>query len=180
MIFIRLRLFINLGPPNITTSQETNIKCKRLKLIGNVSLYDDSPDILEVFWTKNGEKIDSRGSGGRLSEVTIDNPSLIIRDVNVDDAGNYQLTAVNAVGSTTSNVITLGIYINIYIMHRIKLCLMKGDLQVNERRLKVVNVDKSTIKSKYSHRFKFSNFTIFEQKICFKNCFNSKIINAQS
>lgn len=124
MIFIRLGQFINPGPPNITTSQETNIKCKCLKLIGNVSLYDDSPDILEVFWTKNGEKIDTRGSGGRLSEMTIGNPSLIIRDVNVDDAGNYQLTAVNAVGSTTSDVIALGIYINIYIMHRIKLCLM--------------------------------------------------------
>lgn len=78
-----------------------------------MSLYDDSPDILEVFWTKNGEKIDSRGSGGRLSEVTIDNPSIIIRDVNVVDAGNYQLTAVNAVGSTTSDVIVLGIYIYI-------------------------------------------------------------------
>lgn len=78
-----------------------------------MSLYDDSPDILEVFWTKNGDKIDSRGSGGRLSEVTIDNPSIIIRDVNVVDAGNYQLTAVNAVGSTTSDVIVLGIYIYI-------------------------------------------------------------------
>lgn len=97
------------SPPNITTSQETNIKCKCLKLIGNVSLYEDSPDILEVFWTKNGEKIDTRGSGGRLSEVTIGNPSLIIRDVNVDDAGNYQLTAVNAVGSTTSDVIALDV-----------------------------------------------------------------------
>lgn len=85
-------------------------------------LYDDSPDILEVFWTKNGEKIDTRGSGGRLSEVTIDNPSLIIRDVNVDDAGNYQFTAVNAVGSSTSDVIVLSIYIYNFIIHRMKLC----------------------------------------------------------
>nr|XP_034321578.1 uncharacterized protein LOC105323062 [Crassostrea gigas] len=97
------------SPPNITTSQETNIKCKLLKLIGNVSLYDDSPDILEVFWTKNGEKIDTRGSGGRLLGVTISRPSLIIKNVNVDDAGNYQLTAVNAVGSTTSDVIALDV-----------------------------------------------------------------------
>lgn len=117
MIFIRLRQFINPGPPNITTSQETNIKCKLLKLIGNVSLYDDSPDILEVFWTKNGEKIDTRGSGGRLLGVTISRPSLIIKNVNVDDAGNYQLTAVNAVGSTTSDVIVLGICINMFFIH---------------------------------------------------------------
>lgn len=79
-------------------------------MIGNATLYDDSPAILEVFWTKNGEKIDTRGSGGRLSEVTIDDPSLIIRDVNVDVAGTYQFTAVNAVGSTNSDVIVLGIY----------------------------------------------------------------------
>lgn len=92
-----------------------------------MSLYDDSPDIQEVFWTKNGEKIDTRGSGGRLSEVTIDNPSLIIRDVNVDDAGIYQFTALNVVGSTTSDVIILGIYIYNYIIHRMKLCQMKGD-----------------------------------------------------
>lgn len=80
-----------------------------------MSLYDGSPGILEVFWTKNRGKIDIRGSGGRLSDVTIDNPSLIIRDVTAEDAGNFQLTAVNAVGSTTSDVIVLGIYISTII-----------------------------------------------------------------
>lgn len=109
------------------TSQETNIKSKILKLVGNVSLYDGSPDVLDVFWTKNGDKIDTRGSGGRLSEVTIDNPSLIIRDVNVDDAGNYQLTAVNAVGSTTSDVIVLGIHIYRYTVYWMKLYQLKYD-----------------------------------------------------
>lgn len=97
------------SPPNITTSQETNIKNRHLRLIATVSLYDDSPIIQEVFWTKNGKKIDIQGSGGRLSGVTIDDPSLTIRDVNSDDAGEYQFTAVNAVGSTTSDVIVLGV-----------------------------------------------------------------------
>lgn len=74
-----------------------------------MSLYDDSPDIQDVFWTKNGEKIDSKGSGGRLSDVTTDdNPSLTIREVCPYDAGHYRLTAVNAVG-LTSDEIVLGI-----------------------------------------------------------------------
>lgn len=51
--------------------------------------YEDFFDILEVFWIKNGERIDIWGSGGRLLEVIIDNLFLIIREVNVDDVGNY-------------------------------------------------------------------------------------------
>lgn len=71
-----------------------------------MSLYDDSPDILEVFWTKNGKKIDTLGSGGKLSEITIDdNQTLTINKVCPYDAGLYQLTAVNAVGSTSGEIV---------------------------------------------------------------------------
>lgn len=63
-----------------------------------------------MFWTKNGEELDTKGSGGRYSEVTIDNPSLAIFEVNEYDAGSYQLTATNALGSTTSDFLILGIY----------------------------------------------------------------------
>lgn len=100
--------FINTDLPNISTIQETNIKNRFVKLIGNIFLDDDSPGLLEVFWTKNGKKIDIKGSGGRLSEVTIDDPSLIIREVCHHDAGPYQLTATNAVGPTKSDEIVLG------------------------------------------------------------------------
>lgn len=100
--------FINTDLPNISTIQETNIKKKIVKLIGNIFLDDDSPGLLEVFWTKNGKKIDIKGSGGRLSEVTIDDPSLIIKEVCHHDAGPYQLTATNAVGPTKSDEIVLG------------------------------------------------------------------------
>lgn len=101
--------FIVLGPPNITTSQETDIQNRYVKLIGNVFLYDGSPGILEVFWTKNSMRIDTQRSGGKYLEVKIENPSLIIRNVNSYDAGHYQLTATNAVGSTSSAIIVLGI-----------------------------------------------------------------------
>lgn len=63
-----------------------------------------------MFWTKNGQELDTNGSGGRYSEVTVDNPSLAIFDVNQYDAGSYQLTATNALGSTTSDTVILGIY----------------------------------------------------------------------
>lgn len=106
-------LLILIGIPNITTSEETAIRNKSVKLVGNVFVYDGSPDILEVFWTKNGEKIDTQGSGGRLSTVTVDDPSLTIRDVSHIDAGEYQLIARNAVGTTSSDIIAIGILLYI-------------------------------------------------------------------
>lgn len=77
-------------------------------------MYDNSPCILGVYWTKDGKKIDIKENDGRFSEVTVDEPSLNIKDVNLDDIGDYQLTATNAVGSTKSDVIKLGIIVLIY------------------------------------------------------------------
>lgn len=77
-------------------------------------MYDNSPGILSVYWTKDGKKIDIKENGGRFSQVTVDEPSLNIKDVNLDDNGDYQLTANNAVGSTKSDVIKLGIIVYIY------------------------------------------------------------------
>lgn len=93
--------------PNITTSQITNIGERSVSLSGNVFLYPDSPTIQDVYWTKDGKKIDIAGSGGRLS-FDIENKKLIIKPVGKDDAGNYKLTATNSVGSTTSDTIVLG------------------------------------------------------------------------
>lgn len=103
-----LGILLIIGPPSITTRHETDIHHKRLRLIGHVSVFNDSPDIQQVFWTKNGEKIDSQGSGGRLSKETINDPSLTINEVCNLDAGHYKLTAVNAVGSNCDEII-LGI-----------------------------------------------------------------------
>lgn len=98
-----------IGPPNITISQRTCVSDRSITLIGNVFLYGNLPAVQNVFWTKNGEKLDTQGSGGRYTEVTIDNPSLTIFEVNEYDAGSYQLTATNAVGSTRSDFLILGI-----------------------------------------------------------------------
>lgn len=71
-------------------------------MTGNVVIYDDSPGFLECFWTKNDEKI-------HVDTTRTENPSLTITNVGPDDAGEYRLTAINAAGSSTSDVITLGI-----------------------------------------------------------------------
>lgn len=80
-----------------------------------VFLYEEHPEIQTLFWSKNGQKLDSRGIGGKYSEVSINNPSLTIFDVNHHDAGSYQLTATNAVGSTQSDAIVLCINISFHI-----------------------------------------------------------------
>lgn len=61
------------------------------------------------FWTKNGRKLETEGNGDKFSNVSVDNPSLTIFEVNKYDAGYYQLTATNAIGSTKSDFLTLGI-----------------------------------------------------------------------
>nr|XP_034318682.1 uncharacterized protein LOC105324463 isoform X2 [Crassostrea gigas] len=95
--------------PNITVSHVTDFMNRSIKLNGAVFVSDDSPGIQEVFWSKNGEKIDIQGSGGRLSGVTIDDPSLTIRNVSQEDAGKYLLTAINAVGPNDSAVISIDV-----------------------------------------------------------------------
>lgn len=73
-------------------------------------LSDDSPGVCEVYWSKNGKQIDIQESGGRLSGVSIDDPSLTIRYISQEDVGKYQLTAINAIGSNTSDAISIGIF----------------------------------------------------------------------
>lgn len=64
----------------------------------------NSPAVFETFWTKNDERITTVER-----DQNINHPSLIIKNVSPDDAGEYRLTAINAVGSSTSDVIVLGI-----------------------------------------------------------------------
>lgn len=122
---MKIHHFIYVDPPNIMTSFNTNIKDRSVKLIGNLYVYDDSPGILETFWTKNEKKINPEKSGGKLSEISNEIPSLTISSVSPDDAGEYRLTATNAVGSSTSDVIVLGILVvyKIYIYGVQRLCL---------------------------------------------------------
>lgn len=96
------------GVPNITISHKTCVSNRSISLVGDVFVYGDLPAIQSVFWTKNGKEINTEGSGGKYTKVTVDNPSLTIFEANEFDAGSYQLTATNAVGSTSSEFLILG------------------------------------------------------------------------
>lgn len=104
-------VFLNVvgGPPNINVNHKTNIHDHSVDLIGNVFVYKKHPAVHKVCWTKDGQKIDSLGCGGKYSKVSIADPSLTIFDVNSNDAGSYQLIATNTIGSTASASIVLSI-----------------------------------------------------------------------
>lgn len=80
-----------------------------VKLRCDVFLYDESPALTDVYWTKGGIKLDIATHNGKYLGVNLTDPSLTINNVNYNDAGNYQLIADNAVGETRSEVIILGL-----------------------------------------------------------------------
>lgn len=98
------------GQPNVTICHETSFKNRSVTLIGMVFVPEQRPEIETLFWSKNGQKLNSQGMKGKYSEVSINDPSLTIFEVNQHDAGSYQLTATNALGSTQSEAIVLGIF----------------------------------------------------------------------
>lgn len=109
--------------PNITNTICTT-KDRSVRLNCDVFLYDKSPALEDLYWTKNERKLDIQGSGGKYSgEVSPEDPSLTINNVNEHDAGNYQLTAINSVGPTKSDVIVLGN--NFQKIYSTKFCLIE-------------------------------------------------------
>lgn len=63
------------------------------------------PAIKIIYWTKDGNKLETEEGGEKYSEVNTRNPSLTIHNVNHHDAGTYRLIATNAVGSTSSDIV---------------------------------------------------------------------------
>lgn len=101
-----------------------------VKLKCHVFLYDESPALNDVYWTKNGVKIDIEKTNGKYSGVDINDPSLIINNVNHNDAGDYQLTAINAVGETKSEVIVLGNIIPFFFKYLYMLFIMRQQISI--------------------------------------------------
>lgn len=91
-------------PPNVLTSHEIYIKNHAVRLIGKVFVNDWSPEIQNIKWTKDGQDIDSEEEeNAKYSKEN--GSSLTINKVNHNDAGSYQLTATNAVGSSRSQIV---------------------------------------------------------------------------
>lgn len=105
-----------LDQPNISEGTCT-LQGHSVKLRCDVFLYQDSPALTDVFWTKDRVKLDIATHNGKYAVLDTTNPSLTINNVNYNDAGDYQLTAVNAVGKTRSVVIVLGNikYVSIFV-----------------------------------------------------------------
>lgn len=100
-----LRLNVTGKPPFVSTHHKSYKKTCSVRLIGKVSVIDQYPPVHTVYWTKNREKIDTITGGRKFSKVTVKNPTLTIHNVNHQDAGSYQLTAINAVGSNKSDIV---------------------------------------------------------------------------
>lgn len=97
--------YIITEPPTVSTHHTNYNDTRSVKLIGNVSVIDQYPIVHTVYWTKNGEKIDKQAEGWKYSKVSVKSPSLTIHKVNYEDAGSYQLTATNVVGSNKSDIV---------------------------------------------------------------------------
>lgn len=84
---------------------------RSVKLKFDVILYDESPSLNDVYWTKNvvieGKDVDKRISSTKC-EMDTNDLSLTITEVDKYDAGSYRLTAVNPVGESISESIVLG------------------------------------------------------------------------
>lgn len=118
--------------PNISEGTCT-LQGHAVKLRCDVFLYDESPTLTDVYWTRDGIKLNIGRSGGKYLKVDVNNQSLIINNVSYNDAGDYKLIAINAVGETRSKGIVLGnilrfqVFVNIFRFIRlIRLVLIHG------------------------------------------------------
>lgn len=96
-----------LGKPNIS-EVTCSLHGNSVKLKCDVFLYDESPPLDYVCWTKNGKQIFIATNNEKYARDDKNDLSLTINNVNNNDAGDYQLIAVNPVGETWSKVILLG------------------------------------------------------------------------
>jgi hypothetical protein len=84
---------------------ETNILEKKVKLVCEMALPENSSEVPDVFWTKDERKIDVLGSRGKYTGGNVADPSLTITAVNSNDGGKYQCCVSNSMGSMWSELI---------------------------------------------------------------------------
>ncbi|XP_056002847.1 uncharacterized protein LOC125667384 [Ostrea edulis] len=88
--------------PHVTSTSERSVT-----LACQMTTSSNSPEVSDVFWTKDDRKIDIVRSGGKYSGGSITDPSLTIKAVNSNDGGRYQCCASNSVGNMWSETILL-------------------------------------------------------------------------
>lgn len=105
MINTYCQSFIITEPPTVSTYHTIVYDTRSVELLGKVSVIDRYPLVHNFYWTKNGEVIDTQAKGWINFKWGDYSPSLIIHNVNRQDAGFYRLTATNAVGSDKSDIV---------------------------------------------------------------------------
>lgn len=87
------------------TSHISDNENRSVKLIGKFFATEESSKEHSANWRKNGEKIDSQAGGRVYIKMSDNNTSLIIQNVNKQDAGSYRFTAISSAGSTESEIV---------------------------------------------------------------------------
>ncbi|XP_056000008.1 uncharacterized protein LOC130048042 [Ostrea edulis] len=95
--------------PSLYVHHETNVLEKSVTLVCKMALPINSPEVSDVFWTKDDIKIDILGREGKYSGGSIVDPSLTIKTVNSNDKGRYQCCVSNLMGKMRSEKIHLGL-----------------------------------------------------------------------
>ncbi|XP_062602413.1 uncharacterized protein LOC134264134 [Saccostrea cucullata] len=72
-----------------------------------ITISSDSPSLSAITWLKNGKSINITGNFRKYSGGSLTNPNITVHNVDSKDLGNYSCEAWNAIGNSTSDVITL-------------------------------------------------------------------------
>lgn len=97
--------YIFLGHPNLLTRCIINNNNRSVTLIGKVSAAGVNSKVHTVYWSKNGEIIDTQSGGRVYMKMSDKNISLIIHNVNNQDAGSYRFTASSSAWSKEAEIV---------------------------------------------------------------------------
>lgn len=109
MLYITSKISVlSIDVPSLFVPHVTSTSERSVTLVCQMTTSRNSPEVSDVFWTKDDRKIDIVRSGGKYSGGSITDPSLTIKAVNSNDGGRYQCCASNSVGNMWSETILLG------------------------------------------------------------------------
>lgn len=77
--------------------------------------HDTYPESIQMYWMKDGDKIDAPNLDGKYNFSNIKTPHLVIQDTELSDTGAYRCCVQNEIGtscSTDINIIIKGLNLN--------------------------------------------------------------------
>ncbi|GFR66575.1 hemicentin-1 [Elysia marginata] len=92
---------VTAGPPTTVTVPEGTAESTLLCTVSG------NPAVNNVYWLRNGALVDTVASPAKYSGSSLSTPSLTIRDLVRGDSGQYVCAAVNSIGATNSQTVTV-------------------------------------------------------------------------